>query len=215
MPDPRHSIYEIKCASTIKALSERNIGGEFHKTKEAAVEAICGMIPKGAVVGMGGSVTIVESGLVDALRKLDIALLDRYAEGVTGEQVCEMRAQGLTSDVFIASANAVTADGKIINMDGYGNRVSAMIFGPRKVILMAGANKVVANLDEGIARIRNVAAPMNSVRFNVDTPCARSGFCDEKNCRPPNRICGQLTVIECSPVEGRITVVFAGEELGF
>lgn len=215
MSDPRQIIYEKKCATAIKALSERNIRGEFHKTKEAAIESICGMIPAGSVVGMGGSVTIVESGLIDALRKLDIELLDRYAEGVTCERVYEMRVKGLTSDVFIASANAVTADGKIVNMDGYGNRVSAVIFGPEKVILMAGANKVVKDVQEGVDRIRNVAAPMNSVRFKVDTPCARGGFCDEKNCRPPNRICGQLTVIESSPVEGRITVVFAGEELGF
>lgn len=215
MSDPKKEIYRIKSKRVIEALAKRNIEGLYFSDTKEAISAICGMIPACSVVGLGGSVTVVDSGLVDALRKIDIRLLDRYKDGVAKEEIAEMRHKGLSSDVFIASSNAVTADGRIVNMDGYGNRVASIIFGPKKVILMISANKIVPTLDDAVSRIRNVAAPMNSIRFDADTPCARTGFCDETNCTPPARICSQLTVIENNAVDGRITVVFVEEEFGF
>ena len=215
MTDPRKTIYERKAATVIKALAEQNIDAAYYDNARDAIAAICKMIPPGATVGLGGSTTVVESGLVDALRGLDINLLDRYRDGVTSQQQFDMRIQGLTSNVFIASCNAVTMDGKLVNEDGLGNRVACMIFGPEKVILMVGCNKIVRTVDEGIARIKNICAPLNSIRFNVDTPCSRLGFCDDSACRPPKRICSQIGIIESNAIAGRMNIVFVGEDLGF
>ena len=215
MSDPKTIIFERKARTVIDAMAGRNIEARYCATHQEAVTAVCKHVPHGATVGLGGSTTIVETGLVDALRGLDINLLDRYKDGLTSAQIYDMRIRGLTSDVFIASANAVTMDGRIVNEDGLGNRVASMIFGPKKVVLMVGANKIVRTLDEAISRIKNTAAPMNSIRFNVDTPCGRTGFCDDDACRPPTRICSQLVVIESNAEAGRMNVVFVGEELGY
>ena len=173
------------------------------------------MVPDGSLVGLGGSVTLVESGLMDALRARNLRLLDRYQDGLTSQQIYDMRIQGLTSDVFLASANAVTRDGRIVNQDGLGNRVASMVFGPKKVILLAGATKIVPSLEDAISRIKNVAAPFNSIRFHADTICSRTGFCDDANCHPPARICSQLVIIENNAIPGRMNVVFVGEDLGY
>ena len=142
----------------IKNFKKRGIDGVYCENSADAVREICRMIPAGSLVGLGGSETILESGLVDSLRQMDIRLLDRYREGVSKEEVGRMRRQGLASDVFVMSSNAVTADGKLVNMDGTGNRVAALIFGPGKVIVMAGMNKVAADVDAAVARVRNTAA---------------------------------------------------------
>jgi hypothetical protein len=215
MPDPKKTIYERKARVVIDAMAARNIEAWYCDDRAAAVEAICKMVPAGSLVGFGGSVTIVETGLVDALRRMDVTLLDRYRDGVTSQEMYDMRIQGLSSDVFIAGANAITRDGRIVCEDGLGNRVASIIFGPKKVILMVGVNKIVPTLEEAISRIKNVAAPFNSVRFNADTPCGRTGFCDDPNCHPPTRICSQLAIIESNPAAGRLNVVIVGEELGF
>jgi hypothetical protein len=122
-------------------------------------------------VGLGGSESIIESGLVDALRKKNIRSLDRYRERVTKEEVWEMRKQGLSADIYIASSNAITLDGKLVNMDGIGNRVAAKIFGPSKVFLLVGMNKVAKTVSEAVLRIKNYVAPRNAIRVNVSTPC--------------------------------------------
>lgn len=215
MSDPKKTVYERKSRTVIDAMAARNIDAKYYDERVAAIEAICRMIPAGSVVGLGGSVTIVETGLVDALRRMDIDLLDRYRDGLSSQEIYDMRIKCLTSDVFIASANAITKDGRIVCEDGLGNRVASIIFGPKKVILMAGANKIVPTLDEAVSRIKNVAAPFNSIRFNADTPCGRTGFCDDANCHPPTRICSQLVVIESNPAAGRLNVALVGEELGF
>jgi hypothetical protein len=126
-----------------------------------------------------------------------------------------MRREGLLSDVYIASSNAVTADGKLVNQDGVGNRVAAMIYGPKKVILLVGMNKVVRTVEDAVARIKTVAGPMDAIRVEKNTPCSKLGFCTDPNCYPPNRICSQLVIIESSLFPERITVVLVGEELGY
>ena len=171
--------------------------------------------PAGSVVALGGSVSVVQSGLLDALRGMDIRLLDRNRPGISAAEVDRMRVEGFSADVFIASSNAITSDGRLVNIDGSGNRVACMMHGPAKVVLLAGMNKVVASLEDAMSRIRNHAAPLNAVRLDRDTPCARTGFCDEPGCRPPGRICGQVAVIENSKTAGRMTVVLTGEHLGF
>jgi len=213
--DHKESCQILQAESIIKNFKKRGISGVFCKSSPEAVEAICRMIPAGSLVGLGGSETILESGLVDALRRLDIRLLDRYRQGVSKEEVQEMRHRGLSADIYICSSNAVSADGKLVNMDGTGNRVAALIFGPKKVIVMAGMNKVAADVEAAISRVRNTAAPANSLRVGADTPCSKTGFCQDPHCHPPNRICCQLVVTEASMTPGRVTVVLVGESLGY
>jgi len=213
--DRKKDCWRLQAESIIKNFKKRGIEGVYCENRAEAVEAVCRMIPAGALVGLGGSETIIESGLLDALRKMDFRLLDRYKEGVTKDEVGEMRRQGLLSDVYIMSSNAVTADGKLVNEDGTGNRVAAMIFGPTKVIVLAGMNKVVADVEAAIARVKNTAAPANSLRVGIDTPCSRTGFCQDPHCHPPHRICCQLVVTEASMTPGRITVVMVGETMGY
>jgi hypothetical protein len=212
---PKGIIFRQKAEKVIKNLKKHQIEGIYCENSRLAVSEICGLIPERSLVALGGSETILESGLVNALRKLNITLLDRYKTGVTKTEVDEMRFKGLSADVYIASSNAVTADGKLVNMDGIGNRVAGMIFGPKKVILMVGMNKVVNNVEEAITRIKTIAAPLDSIRVGIKTPCSQLGFCNDPYCVPPNRLCNQLVIIESNMFPNRITVVLVGEDLGY
>ena len=213
--DHKKASRRLQAEAIIRRFKTRGMEGIYCDSASEAVAEICRMVPAGSLVGLGGSETILESGLVDALRRLDIRLLDRYREDVSKEEINEMRRQGMTADVYICSSNAVTADGKLVNMDGTGNRVAAMIFGPARVIVMAGMNKVAPSLEAAVARVRNTAAPANSLRVAVDTPCSKTGFCQDPHCHPPRRICCQLVVTEASMTPGRVTVVLIGESLGY
>jgi len=212
---PKEVIFRKKAESIVESLKKRGVGAAYYQTSIEAVGAICRMIPEGATVALGGSVTIMQSGLLDALRGMKITLLDRYRPGITNEEVEEMGLRGMTADVLITSSNAVASDGQIINEDGRGNRVAAMIFGPKKVILMIGINKIVGTVEDGLKRIKEVAAPLNCIRLGVDTPCARTGFCNDEECHPPARLCSQITIIESNRVKDRMHVVLVGEELGY
>lgn len=205
----------LQAETIIKNFKKRGIDGMCCETSAQAVEEVCRMVPAGSLVGLGGSETVMESGLIDALRRLDIRLLDRYKEGTSREEIDAMRRQGLLADIFICSSNAITADGRLVNIDGTGNRVAAMIYGPKKVIVIAGANKIAPDLETAVARVRNIAAPANSLRVDVETPCSHTGFCQDPHCHPPRRICCQLVVTEASMIPGRITVVLVGESLGY
>jgi L-lactate utilization protein LutB len=213
--DHKKASFKLQAEQLIKNLKKRGMEGVFCETSAQAVQEIGRLIPEGSLVGLGGSETIIESGLIDALRRMKIRLLDRYQEGVSKEEVNDMRRQGLLADVFICSSNAISADGRLVNMDGTGNRVAAMIFGPKKVIVIAGMNKVAADLEGAVARVKNIAAPANSLRVGIETPCAHTGFCQDPHCHPPHRICCQLVVTEASMTPGRIVVVLVNEELGY
>jgi hypothetical protein len=213
--DHKKACVKLQAEQVIKNFKKRGINGIYCESAAPAIQEICGMIPAGSLVGLGGSETILESGLVDTLRKMDIRLLDRYKKDVSKKEVDEMRRQGFSADIYICSSNAITADGKLVNMDGTGNRVAAMIFGPKKVIIMAGMNKVAANLEAAIARVKNTAAPANSLRVGLETPCSKTGFCQDPHCHPPRRICCQLVITEASMTPDRVTVVLVGEALGY
>jgi hypothetical protein len=212
---PREIISRKKAEHVIENLKKRNINGIYCRSTNDAVAEICRMIPEGASVALGGSVTIMQSGLLDALRGMNIELLDRYRPGITNDEVEAIMARGMTADVLLMSCNAVTSDGKLVNEDGRGNRVAGLIFGPKKVILMVGVNKIVRTVEDGITRIKDVAAPLNCIRLGLDTPCTRTGFCDDDNCHAPARVCSQITIIESNRVKDRLTVVLVGEELGY
>jgi len=209
-------VMEKRAEKAVSALRKRNIDAHFIRNREEALKLILGMIPKGATVALGGSVTLIETGLLDLLRKKEgITLLDRYKPGISKEEVAKMRLAGLTADCFISGTNAITLDGKLVNIDGIGNRVAAMAYGPDKVIIIAGYNKIVRDVEEGIRRIKEVAAPPNTVRVGANTPCSKTGFCNESACFPPERICNIITIIEGQRVSGRMSVVILAEELGF
>lgn len=212
---PREIIFRKKAETAIESLKKRNINARYCPTATEAVEEICRAIPERSTVALGGSVTVMQSGLLDALRTMNIELLDRYRPGITKEEVEAAMIRGATADVLVMSCNAVTADGKLVNEDGYGNRVAGLVFGPKKVILMVGVNKIVRTLEDAMTRIKEIAAPLNCLRLGYDTPCSRTGFCDDGNCHPPARVCSQISIIESNPVKDRLTVVFVGEELGY
>ncbi len=212
---PRQLTFQRQAEHIITNLNKRNINGTYFGTKEDAVNYIASLVPERSIVALGGSVTVIQSGLLDRLRTMNINLIDRYRDGLTKEEIDEQRKRSRLSDVLIASSNAITIDGKIVNEDGFGNRVAAMIAGPSKVILMIGMNKIVPTVEAAIARIKNVAAPLNCVRLGKDTPCARTGFCDDEQCVQPERICSFIVTIESCAYTNRMNVVLVGEELGY
>jgi len=164
-------------------------------------------------IGIGGSMTVREIGLFDHLKENDYNLIDPYVPDLTREQVFELRRKTLMSDLFLAGCNAVTLEGEIVNIDGYGNRVSAIIFGPRKVFLFAGMNKIVMGRQQAIDRVLDVAAPINAKRLGRKTPCAVTGMCND--CDSPERICKHLTINMRQNIPDRIKIFLIKENLGF
>jgi len=192
----------------------RKNGFEVHvaKNRDDAKRIVLDLIPPGTTVGIGGSVTIRELCLVEELEKRGHKVVHHWVKAPP-EEIDELRRRELTTDVFLCSANAITQDGKLLNIDGVGNRVAAMIFGPRRVIVVAGRNKIVRNLDEALWRARNVAAAMNSKRLGLKTPCAVTGFCSD--CSPPVRACRVVVILEAKPMRADFHIVLVNEELGF
>jgi hypothetical protein len=209
------TVQRKRAEKVIDNLKRRQIKGYYFDSVEEGIEHIARLIPGGSTVGLGGSTTLIQSGLIHRLRELPITLYDRYLEGVPKEEVNRMRLQSLTADVFIASSNAITLEGQLVNVDGIGNRVASMLYGPKKVILLAGVNKIVDSIEEGIAHIHSQTAPINVQRFGVKPLCKETGICDEEQCWPPERICNKYVVIEGESQKDRIYVVLVGERLGF
>lgn len=208
---------------TVASLRRNNMAALFLPGREEALEHVMSLIPEGSSIGLGDSATVEEMGLLDTLRKENkqgrYRLFDRYRKGITKEDVEDdglNKYRALTADIFITGTNAITLDGKLVNIDGAGTRVAPLIFGPRKVIVVAGINKIVKDTEEGIRRIKEIAAPINARRHGYnDLPCVRTGKCND--CRSPQRICGYTVIVEraSSRDKGRINVVIIGERMGF
>ncbi len=208
-----------KLQHLIKKLSENNIPAFYVSDSKEAYDKIMSMIPEGSVVGLGDSLTLKQIGVLDALEEGNYTFLNPWKPGTSTDENIEIKKRALTSDVFVTGTNAVTLDGKIVNVDGHGNRVAAMCFGPSKVILVVGINKIVEDLEEALDRIRDYAAPLNVKRHpNWDPfpPCGETGECSD--CDSPWRICNKTVIIErqydndrYSPI---INLVIVGEELG-
>lgn len=208
-----------KIQNLIERLGENNIPVFYVKDRKDAFRKVMSMIPEGSTVGIGDSVTLRQIGVVDALEKGDYVFLNPWRPRISVEEGINLKKRALTSDVFLTGTNALTLDGKIVNVDGLGNRVAAMLFGPDKVIIVIGINKIVENLEEALERIRNTAAPLNVKRhpdFDPMPPCGTSGVCSD--CSSPWRICNKTVIIERqynnSKYKPIITVVIADEELG-
>lgn len=197
----------------IKNLEKRNMEGFFAGTKEEAVALIMEkFLTAGKSVCFGGSMSLAESGLMEELKKSDCILHDRTT-AKTPEELREMKANMINSDYFLMSTNAITTDGELINIDGTGNRVSYLCYGPENVIILAGMNKVVSSVEDGVRRVRDIASPPNTVRLNKNTPCAQTGRCGD--CYSEDCICSQIVITRRSGTKGRIKVVLVAEELGY
>jgi L-lactate utilization protein LutB len=204
---------EERAKKAIEKLEAHGFSTVFVKTKEEAVKEIWKYVTPQAKVGVGGSVTIREIGILDQLEAKGHTLYDHWKPGIPKESILGIRKSQMTSDLFLASVNAITMDGELVNIDGAGNRVNATIFGPGKVIIVAGYNKIVEDVQEAIKRIKNVAAPINAKRLNIDVPCAKLGKCVD--CNSPNRICRVVTIHERQPIFTDILIILVGEELGY
>ena len=196
----------------IKGLESRNMSGYYAATAEEALKKALELISEGSSVTMGGAMSAHEIGLVDALKKGNYDFMDRDA-AKTPEEKRDIMLKGYDADFFLSSANAITEDGVMVNIDGNSNRVSMIAQGPKKVIFIVGMNKVCCDVDAAMKRARNVAAPINAQRFGLDTPCAKTGSC--MNCKSPDTICCQLLITRFSRHKDRIHVILVGENLGF
>lgn len=193
----------------IKGLESRNMKGYYAASKEEALSMALSLIPEGSSVTMGGAMSAHEIGLVDALKTGNYNFIDRDA-------MEDKRAAALMAydaDVFLSSCNAMTEDGILVNIDGNANRVSAISFGPKKVVFIVGMNKVCKDTDGAMKRARNVAAPTNAQRFGIETPCTKTGSC--MDCKSDDTICCQFLVTRYSRHEGRIHVILVNDNLGF
>ena len=204
--------YDKAGAKVAEALNKRNFEAYYCSDRDAALEKILELIPQGHVVSWGGATTVDELGVKDALRQRGQAVIDRDTAKDAQERQ-QMLKQALTCNTFLMGSNAISADGQLVNIDGTGNRVAALCFGPDQVIVVAGMNKVAGDLDGAMRRARQVAAPMNAQRFPRKTPCVANGFCAD--CKGPDSICAQIVITRICKPAGRIKVVLVGEDLGF
>ena len=200
---------ELLAKKVIKGLESRNMSGYYATTKKDALAQALALIPEGSSVTMGGAMSAHEIGLVDALKKGNYNFIDRDAY----EDKRAAMLAAYDADVFLASANAITEDGIMVNIDGNSNRVSAIAQGPRKVIFIVGMNKVCPDPDSAMKRARNVAAPINAQRFGLDTPCCKTGAC--MDCKSPDTICCQFLITRFSRHKDRIHVILVNGNLGF
>lgn len=212
MSDPKQKYYEKRAQVLLKNLTSRGFEAYYCADKDQARAKALELIPKGASVGWGGCASAEQIGLVDAVRKGNYTAMDRDAAATPQERVKIMK-QCLGADVFLTGANALSLDGQMVNIDGNGNRVAAIVYGPDSVLVIAGMNKVCDTLDAAVTRARTIAAPMNKQRFDSKTPCEVTGACAD--CKSDSCICNQILITRnCRPA-GRIKVILVGEELGF
>lgn len=212
MESPKKTYYERQAASVIKRLAARKMEGFYCKDVCSAKEKLAELLgAEKKSVAYGGSMTLDENGFKEAVAAAGHELIIRENYRMPDE-LKECKARQINADVFLMSTNAITLDGELINIDGRGNRVCFLIYGPESVIVIAGMNKVVSNTEDGIRRVQNFASPPNCVRLGCDTPCAKTGKCGD--CLTSS-ICSQIVITRTSLVPGRIKVILVGEELGY
>lgn len=195
--------------TVIKGLNSRNMTGYYANTKAEALKIALDLIPEGSSVTMGGSMSVAEIGLKAALSEGNYNFIDR--DNYEDKQAAALMAYD--ADVYLGSANAVTNDGVLVNIDGNSNRVSAYAYGPRKLVLIVGMNKIAGDIDGAMKRARNSAATMNAQRFGLNTPCSKTGTC--MNCKSPDTICCQFLITRFERHAGRVHVILVNENLGF
>ena len=200
---------ELLAQTVIKGLERRNISGFYAANRQEALKKALELIPEGSTITMGGCMSAREIGLVDAVQGEKYHFIDRDKY----DDPREAMLAGYAADVFLASCNALTSDGILVNIDGNSNRVSMIAQGPRKIVFVVGMNKVCGDLDSAVARARNVAAPINAQRFDLDTPCRKTGTC--ANCKSADTICCNFLITRHSRHTGRMNVILVNDELGY
>lgn len=211
MATPKESYYEKRGKLLVKNLQSRHFEAYYCANKEEALAKALELIPEGSSVCWGGAMSCQQIGLMDAVRSGNYRAIDRDA-CKTPEEKEQTQRDGLLCDVFLTGANAMSMDGQMVNIDGTGNRVAAIVYGPKTVLVVAGMNKVTDNLEDAIQRARTVAAPMNQQRFGLPNPCTVTGSCAD--CKSETCICNQILITRhCRPV-GRIKFILVGEDLG-
>jgi len=203
---------EKQVERTINALKKNNFEALFVPDSKAALEEVMKRIPDGATVGVGGSVTLGQIGLLDALKNRNIHLIWPLTQAKTQEELHHLVQKSFSADIFLSSTNAVTEDGKLFNVDATGNRVGAMFIGPKKVIVVSGVNKIVKDVDAAEKRVREWAAPQNAKRLNKKTPCVETGVCGD--CSSPDRICNIYVTLAKKPSRTEVVIILIGENLG-
>ena len=209
---PKQLAFQAASESIIKNLNQRNMEGYFFENSADCVKAILNMMEDGAVIGWGGSQSVTECGLMDAIHNGNYTLIDRMT-AKTPDESRELYAKTVMADYYLMSTNAITMDGELINIDGNGKRVACLIHGPKHVILVVGMNKLVSNVEDGYRRVRDIASPANTRRLNKNTPCFHTGRCGD--CLSPDCICNQVVITRRSGHAGRIKIFFVAEELGY
>ena len=209
--NPKKEMYGKRGAQLVKNLEKRGFQAFYCENREQALEKALSLIPDVVTVGWGGAMSAEQIGLMDGLRNRNVTLIDRATASTQQERVALMK-QCLTADVFLTGANGLSLDGQMVNIDGNGNRVAAIVYGPDSVIVVAGMNKVCDTLKQAVQRARTLAAPANAQRFDIGTPCKTTGCCHD--CLSPDSICNQILITRrCKPA-GRIKFILVGEELG-
>ena len=209
--EPMKRANQLKIEAVIKNLEKRNITGHYCEGRDAANALILQLIEEGNVVSWGGSYTLDSIGIKPLLAERNLTLIDPYSTKDPAESM-KRRHESLSADCFLMSTNAITTAGEMVNIDGTNNRVAALCFGPRKVFVVAGANKIVSTLDAAMERAKDRAAVANAVRLNRNTPCTVTGSC---NCLTKDCICANTVITRYSSVPDRIHVILVNEELGF
>lgn len=212
MTEQQKKYYEKRGNILVKNLQSRHFDAYYCDTREAALAKALELIPRGASVAWGGTLSAGQIGLIDALRQGDYAVIDRD-KCATMEERAQAAKDSMFADVFLTSANGMSLDGQMVTIDGTGNRLAAICYGPGTIVAIVGMNKVTDTLEDAIRRARTVAAPMNKQRFPLNTPCEVTGTCAD--CKSEQCICNQILITRhCRPA-GRIRFVIVGEELGF
>lgn len=217
MDKPIENYWKIRLANLKEALKANNfevfVADNTEDAKKVVLEQI---IPRTGAksVSWGGSMTLVSTGLYDALKgSTDMEVLDTYDKKLSPEESLERRRQSLLVDLFLTGTNAVTESGQLVNLDMIGNRIGGITFGPKHVIILVGRNKITTDLEEAMSRIKDYVAPVNSMRLDKKTPCAKTSYCEE--CKSPDRVCNSWVITEKSFPKGRVKVVLINQDLGF
>lgn len=216
---------EQMISKVMKSLENNNINAAYAETKEEVCKIVKNMLFKGAVITAGGSMSLKESGVWDIINSPEYDFRDRSRQGISEEERTEAYKAAIGCDFFFCSSNAVTENGELINVDGNANRISSIAFGPKKVVMVVGVNKLVKDIDEGLLRIKKIAAPKNAVRLNTGTPCQKLGHCIalEKSecpamtdgCKSPRRMCIEYLISGFHKEKGRLNIILCGETLGY
>lgn len=206
-------VVDQKVKRTMENLEKNNMSAYYATDEKSVLKKINELVDKGNIVSVGGSMTLFETGVIEFLRSGKYNFLDRYKPGLTKEEIKDIYRKSFSADAYFTSSNALTEEGELYNVDGNGNRVAAMIYGPDKVIVIVGVNKIVKDVNEAIERNKRTAAPANAKRLDRKTPCAKLGYCVE--CSSPERICNDYVLIKKQGQKNRISVIIVGKELGY